>query len=344
MKDVHPIELERGFISKTVPLSEFVEELLQCIADLMTSLVVTGVQRNGKTTAMEFIKAQMASNRSCAFFNAMALTVDPRKRAGRDLEAAFWRTFLIRTVEDARINFESNYKAFLTAIKVACDRLDTRHVVICIDDAQKLTPPMFGYLKQLHEQLLPEGYQPFFLLIAQPDMPLRMHQLQVDSMHEYIDRFLTNDFRFRGNRRQDLPVFLRHYDTATWPAGSGVSYTQHFAPGLWRAGWRLEDEAGPMWSAFETLAKRLGLNTGELEIGTKFLVSACKASLLALQGGNVERLDHVTWQAAAERSGYYKTRLVVGDPEAAAQEALKEVVWREQTAKNKASKGRAKGA
>lgn len=203
---------------------------------------------------------------------------------------------------------------------------------------------MFGYLKQLHEQLLPEGYQPFFLLIAQPDMPLRMHQLQVDSMHEYIDRFLTNEFRFRGNRQHDVPVFLRHYDTATWPAGSGVTYTQHFAPRLWRAGWRLEHEAAPMWAAFETLAKRLGLNIDELEIGTKFLVSACKASLLALQGGSVERLDHVTWQSAAERSGYYKTRLIVGDPEAAAEAALKDVLWREQTARNKATKGRAKGA
>ena len=75
-----------------------------------------------------------------------------------------------------------------------------------------------------------------------------------------------------------------------------------------------------------TLASSIGVETKDLELGTKYLVKAVRTILMALEEGASKTVDHKLLYKAAQSSGYAQVRLVVGDAEAAAQQALDDAV------------------
>jgi hypothetical protein len=323
MKQHHPVLRERGFIAMTAPLGEFCDVVNDHVAHLESSLVAIGTQRTGKTTALLHLERTLRDSRQAAFFGAH--TINSKQQ--RWLEPRFWRSFLERSPSaESSFRVKSNYDAFIGAIRTACDRIDSPRVVIALDEAQKMNLEMYDLLKQLNEALFDLDLQPFFLLMAQPDINVCIDDLRVMLRHDFVDRFLASSYRFRGSREGELAQFLRHYDSNTWPQGSTLTYTAHFAPRLWQRGWRLEHEAQPLWDSFVTLASSIGVETRDLELGTKYLVKAVRTILMALEEGASKTVDHKLLYKAAQGSGYAQVRLVVGDAEAAAQQALDDAV------------------
>lgn len=322
MKDRHPVLRERGFIAMTAPLEEFCDVVNDHVRHLESSLVAIGTQRTGKTTALLHLERTLRASRQAAFFGAH--TINARQQ--RWLEPRFWRSFLERSPSESSFRVKSNYDALTGAIRAACDRIGSPRVVIALDEAQKLSLEMYDLLKQLNEALFEFDLQPFFLLMAQPDITVCIDDLRVMLRHDFVDRFLSSAYRFRGTKEGELAQLLRHYDTTTWPAESTLTYTAHFAPRLWQMGWRLEHEAQPLWSAFVTLASSIGVATNDLEMGTKYLVKAVRTILMALEEGASDRVDHKLLYRAAQSSGYAQVRQVVGDAEAAAKQALDDAV------------------
>jgi len=316
MRPVHPLLRERGFIAMTAPLEEFCNVVNHHVQNTESSMVGIGTQRTGKTTALRQLERQLKNTGQAAFFGAHVINTEQR-----DLEPRFWRSFLEKVSTDAHVEVRSNYGAFVNAIRAACDRNDNGRVIIALDEAQKLTRPMYDLLKQLHETLVDLELQPFFLLMAQPDMSLCIDNLRALLRHDIVDRFLAQTYRFRGNRKGELVQLLGHYDLATWPEPLGVSYTQYFAPTQWKHGWRLQMEAEPLWDAFANLAQDIGVDTYELEIGSKYVVKACLTILRAMQESE-KGVSHQLLKMAVENSGYAQARRVVGDAEAAARLAV----------------------
>lgn len=307
----------------TAPLEEFCDVVNDHVRYLESSLVAIGTQRTGKTTALLHLERTLRESRQAAFFSAH--TINPKHQ--RWMESRFWRSFLERSTSgEGTFTVKSNYEALTGAIRAACDRNDSPRVVIALDEAQKLSLEMYDLLKQLNEALFDFDLQPFFLLMAQPDITVCIDELRVMLRHDFVDRFLASAYRFRGTKEGELAQLLRHYDSNTWPAESTLTYTAHFAPRLWQQGWRLEHEAQPLWNAFVTLASSIGVPVNNLEVGTKYLVKAVRTILMALEEGTHARVDNTLLYLAAQSSGYAQVRQIVGDAEAAAQQALEEAV------------------
>ena len=316
MKAVHPLLRERGFIAMTAPLEEFCDVVNDHVLNTESSMVGIGTQRTGKTTALRQLERQLKSTGQAAFFGAHVINTEQRL-----LESRFWRSFLEKVSTDAHVEVRSNYGAFVNAIRAACDRNDNGRVIIALDEAQKLTRPMYDLLKQLHETLVDLELQPFFLLMAQPEMSLCIEHLRGLLRHDIVDRFLAHTYRFRGNRKGELGQLLKHYDEATWPESFAFTYTQHFAPTQWNQGWRLQFEAEPLWDAFANLAREIGVDAYNLEIGSKYVVKACLTILRSMQESQ-KGASHQLLRTAVENCGYAQARQVVGDAEAAARHAV----------------------
>jgi hypothetical protein len=158
---------------------------------------------------------------------------------------------------------------------------NNRLIVIAVDEAQKLAPVHVGMLKDLTDQLMNEKFSPFVLLFAQPEVQSLTAKLYKREMGDSVDRFLTQWHYYRGLTLLEIPEVLAAYDSLTFPADSEVTFSAHFAPSLWREGWRLADEAPVFQREFRNVFERFKLGD-KPELGTKYLTTAVRWLLTTL--------------------------------------------------------------
>lgn len=98
---------------------------------------------------------------------------------------------------------------------------------------------------------------------------------------DVLGRFLSRIYAFEGIRSAaELCEVMRAYDDARlrdYPDGSGISFTQFFLPGAFRAGWRLSSCATQCWGEFCRVAKDHLSSTGDvqrLQVGMEWVASS----------------------------------------------------------------------
>lgn len=268
----HPVLSPLGVTFKTPPLVEFLKEFMRLVSIGEVSMAVEGLPRTGKTTAKRFVEMQLTANKKMVVYTATL-------QRGGGKKGSFWRDLLRKHSASQALSTNLPYDALFNDILASADRASTQNVLIIIDEAQNLTVQKLSALKKLTDELREHNLAPFTLLFVQGDSKALLATLNRHGYFDLVDRFLSRRFRFRGLLRQEVAEFLRFYDEAVWPPGSGVSYAQHFAPELWQRGWRLSSMADEFVAAF---SKHLVM--GEAEIRTKFLAMAARTVLVDIKG------------------------------------------------------------
>ncbi|HEY0489392.1 MAG TPA: AAA family ATPase, partial [Telluria sp.] len=123
---------------------------------------------------------------------------------------------------------------------------------LVINEANRFTSEDYEHVVTISNEI-EKTSRAFFLLINQSDAG-RLGTGDTDSRpppHVY-GRFFTNSHHYTGllwdvpaheseqHTLSDVALAFQEYDDElTWPQGSGISYTRHFAPEAWADGWRL---------------------------------------------------------------------------------------------------------
>jgi hypothetical protein len=132
------------------------------------------------------------------------------------------------------------------------------HIVLIIDEAQKLHEPEFHTLCNLQNELDSLGFKLTVISVGTHQLTYQ-HELliQTGNMH-LMARFMVRSARFRGIlNEEELRLVLKGYDSQTeWPVGSGTSFTQYFFPQSFKDGFRIANSASDLWNIFVELGPR----------------------------------------------------------------------------------------
>lgn len=307
----HPVLSHAGLVFKVPPLVEFMEEFLNLLNRGELSMVCYAPPRFGKSTARRYIQTALSSSKSMVVVTAII----ERDVHNKDSRSRLWRDLLRGKDMAANLLSTSPYDTLFNKLVVEADMLQTDSVLVLLDEAQNLSVEKLAALKKLIDELIDHGLSPFVLLIAQPEIMLRSRRLRECNLADLVDRFFTQVYRFRGVSLKEFPEVLGMYDSTDWPLKSGESYTAYFLPEAWKQTWKLKNQSSTFESAFMALHKSLGIKSEE--VGMKYLVTAVRNFLLAIQADGVPTPTKVAElvQQCVARSGLVQAYQRVGNVE-----------------------------
>ncbi len=105
---------------------------------------------------------------------------------------------------------------------------------------------------------------------------------------------------------------MNGYDQTCYPRASEWSFTRFYLPQAVAGGYRLVNDSGLLWSAFEHLHNRHGL-PGPLEIPMESFTRAVEILLKDSErrDGEGYRPDAALWSVAVRNSGYIQSRQAI---------------------------------
>ncbi len=121
--------------------------------------------------------------------------------------------------------------------------------LLVIDEVQRLLPVDYFDLADLYNLLQAKSICMTLIAFAQPDIDAHISMIKATREQQLMARFLTEVLTYPGCRGVDeLGVILNAYDTGSeFSSGSGTSYTAHFIPKAFSAGFRLTRVTEPLW-------------------------------------------------------------------------------------------------
>jgi len=141
---------------------------------------------------------------------------------------------------------------------------------IVINEANRFTSEDYEHVVTISNEI-EKTSRAFFLLINQSDAG-RLGKGDADERpppHVY-GRLFTNSHTYTGLLWDAPPhekgalsdvalAFLEYDEELTWPEGSGISCTRHFAPNAWAAGWRLGSQIDLIRKVINQIRAEAGL-------------------------------------------------------------------------------------
>jgi hypothetical protein len=303
----HPMLRHRGFTVPCPPLREFEAAFNALVAQGELSMCCYGHPRVGKTMACAHLRAKLEERGSMVIHWATLVRDDKDRESGDSL----YHQLLLG--EGLKLTFAPTQalNALISRSLADADRLGTDKVLIAIDEAQNMTVRKWWMLKKLFDDLSEQGFAPFVLLMAQMEIldcleSLRSTQKSVP----LVDRFLLRLHKYPGVKVADFANVLGFYDEARWPA-AGPTFTEHFVPKLWAAGWRLRDTSPHFVGAFQRLAGELAQDASEF--GMKYLTTSVRA-LMNFGAADVDSLTDLAGAVnhCVRTSGLIESSRLVG--------------------------------
>lgn len=139
------------------------------------------------------------------------------------------------------------------------------HVVLFVDDAQKLHEAQYSWLMDVQNELNQARIDLSTFLFGQKELFSQRSSFQGARKAHLLGRFMVHDFTFNG--LIDVAAMthsLMCYDEASeFPEKSGRSFTQHYFPDAFAAGWRLASIAPDLWREFMDITAKHALSRYE---------------------------------------------------------------------------------
>lgn len=254
-QSIHPM---LGLFRPTVATRE-IEHLSDAInAALDVSyrgLSVYAFARFGKTEAITYLIShpEWIAPREAALRSLIMPKADKRTDGSfiSTLLYAFKVRVSPRSTPDERFNLLISY--LIECCHQACGHL----VIVFIDEAQRMKPADHEHLVTIDNWMTSLRYYVFFVFVNQRDITGFSNESMSRSEHppHVHGRFLVRKHEMCGvHDPEDAAYILGRYDHATeFPAGSGISFSEHFAPEAFRAGWRLAQHAARLWEIASNL-------------------------------------------------------------------------------------------
>lgn len=300
--------LTRQYAVYTPPIDDMVSKIGDWLDQQRPGGFIYGASRLGKSRAIRWYLADVLAER---FGAVIPLVIWNRRTDQQATEAAFWHQLLLASkfqfVDPARVSKKSEgaYLCLQRFISIA-KSAGRNYVVLLIDEAQDVTLREWKWLVGLQNQLDYEG----FLLSV---FSVGTHQLGYN--HEYLAstgnahvaaRFMAAHSRFHGIRTVNEAAFvLNGYDVdSEWPAGSGTSFLQAFAPTSFAVGRRLGERAEFLWRALLELRPPAAKNFTEFPMQHIAMTVEDMLKQLAAGGDWEEITCYQGWLKGLARNNY----------------------------------------
>lgn len=257
---MHPIE-KGDYVLPTNPLEEFVNVMVGWIRDNLPGAIVPGLQRIGKTFAMEYFVAN-CSKWLGDDVGVVSTEVAPHKATTEgqlflDLLRGMKRPTKKRSPEDRR-------DLFVGRLVEAGSKSRLRRVVVFLDEGQLLDDFAFKLLISVHNDLLRiYNIQAVWILVGQLELETMRTTYLQEGKRQIIGRFMADMYKFRPlTGVTDFKEALECYDKHMHFPKGGPSFTARFAPELVAAGWGVADDAPIILGAIEKAREARGLPAG----------------------------------------------------------------------------------
>jgi hypothetical protein len=137
------------------------------------------------------------------------------------------------------------------------DRSRGKRIVLVIDEAQEMHEPEFRTLCNVSNEMENLGYKLTVISVGSEELTYQHSAFIQQHKIHLMARFMVRWTRFKGiSSAKELEYVLNGYDTAEWPSGSTISYTQYFFPSAVRDGFRLASCSIELWAAFVELGPK----------------------------------------------------------------------------------------
>ena len=254
-EDQHPmLELLRPTVA-TREIESLSNAILVALEASYRGIGVYAYARFGKSQAAEYLRLhkEWLGRHKAAILSFLSPLAD--KRTDGSFASTLLTGLKVRT--STKSTPDERMQQLASFLIERCHAAGSKLVIIMVDDANRLKPTDYEHLVTLDNLLTAIGYYLFIASIFQRDVTGFTNESVTQSEYppHVHGRFFVRKHEFCGVRTiEDLAYYLSRYDESTeWPAGSGVSFSRHFAPLAFDNGWRLAHEAPRLWAAAEKL-------------------------------------------------------------------------------------------
>lgn len=242
----HPV-LSQEYAVYTPAIDAMVERLGNWIDQKITGGYIYGPSRYGKSRAVKwFVRAELEAR----FGSKLPLVVWNRPPGGKIHETEFWNQLL--AASEFHFYNPLHQKRPAVARFLFKEQLislarngDHNFIMLIIDEAHELSLVEMQWLVGIQNDLDDLGYRFSVFSIGSHQITFQPDYLARTGNSHIAVRLFADDYRFRGVLDEDeLRYVLNGYDVdSEWPAKSGISYLQYFAPNDFALGRRIANHA-----------------------------------------------------------------------------------------------------
>lgn len=252
----HPI-YSGNYVLHTKIIEELEERLTTWIEMRVTGALIIGKQRQGKTKARRIVAGKIANK----FPNLAVIEVSCQHEL-KCTEKNFFIQLLAQSGH-AVINRRKDAQALRSQLyeyfKMIAEKNENGWIVMFFDDAQLLQDDQYAWLMDIHNEMQKFGIHLGCYFFGQPELLHQKSSFKQAKKYHLIARFMLHEYPFCGLRSpNDLQYCLHGYDMSEFPKGSGISFSAHYFPEAFAAGWRVASLTSSIWDAFVELEDNNG--------------------------------------------------------------------------------------
>lgn len=258
---MHPVEAD-DYVIPTNALEDFVNVVKSWITSNVVGALVPGLQRVGKSFAVEYFvkkyKEWLGDSVGVVSAEVGFHKVITEVLFWGDLLRSMKRPTTKRSPEDRRT-------LFVGRLVEAGARSVQKKVIIFMDEAQLLDDTLFKLLIGVHNEMWRiYRIKCVWILVGQPELETLVTTFIAEGKRQIVGRFMADTYFFQPlNGIKDFKAAVECYDKhLRHPAADGPTYTEHFAPVPWAAGYRLESDADLIFSRIALSRAAAGLPEG----------------------------------------------------------------------------------
>ncbi|MFC3715584.1 ATP-binding protein [Luteimonas soli] len=257
---MHPVELD-NYVMPTNALESFVNVCVGWINSNLVGALVPGLQRIGKSHAVDYFMANYRQwlGNSVGVVSAEVL---PHKQIS---EGIFWGDLLTSMKRPTKKRSpEERRQLFVGRLVEAASRSEKKKVVIFIDEAQLLEDALYKLLIGVHNEMWRlYRIKCVWLLVGQPELETVISTYIAEGKRQIVGRFMADTYVFQPlTGITDFKAAVECYDLYLHYPGNGPSFTEHFAPIPWGAGYRLASDADMIFQRIAQARTDNGLPDG----------------------------------------------------------------------------------
>lgn len=288
----------------TASILAFMDAIMEWINNRSPGGIVVGLQRYGKSSAIEYI----TNNLPDQLGRAVSVFSFECKKHQRPNENRFYEDMLIQ-IEHKLPSSGSASKRRARLVEYIVEKTNKYdgHLVIILDESQKMDLIYYEYLADFHNDIVKAGFSPLFVLVGQPELLNMRSSLRLAKRGQIIGRFMLREHFFHGlTNLEAISAALHAYDEQTeYPEKSGCSFSQFFFPEAFEAGWRLAEEAARIKECFDSSRVEHALLISE-DIPMQYFCTAIENFFRKYHHADNPEFEGTTtiWEELISQSGY----------------------------------------
>lgn len=249
----HPA-LSSNFRLRTPVLKDVIKQALFKISMKQTGVIFYGPPRVGKTRCFKALRVEIPRHHKNAYVISMIAVA---RENARHVSTIVNQLILKEEVEPPR--YSSSVKVFNILVDIIIRKMKAQsknHLVLLFDELQRFGVADFYQLADMVNELDDRGIKVTVISFGMPELKDLAKKFKSIEQLQIVSRFMSNLRSLSGvTSKESLKYILGLYDSDMfYPENSGISYTQHFFPNSFAAGWRLSSLADVIWGEMHKVA------------------------------------------------------------------------------------------